>query len=130
MSMCLGVSTVFPKFFPLTRVRLPLEEHFENPESVAGCWYRSLIFVYILVYLVIYDSGELSLEHPLLSWYPEIVLVPRENGMSDPIRTSIHDEYSVGPSVRTICTRCCFTSTNMIQVCGSFGTSSARERNE
>ena len=27
----------------------------------------------ILVYLVIYDSGYVSLEHPLLSWYPSPV---------------------------------------------------------
>jgi len=31
---------------------------------------RPLIYLRILVYLVIYDSGEVSLEHLLLSWYP------------------------------------------------------------
>ena len=27
---------------------------------------------------------------------------------------SVYDKYSVGPSIRPICTRCCFTMTNMI----------------
>ena len=30
------------------------------------------------------------------------------------------DKYSVGPSILPICTRCCFTMTNMIQVCSNF----------
>ena len=38
----------------------------------------------------------------------------------DFIPTSIYDRYSVGPSVRSICTRCCFTITDMIQVCSKF----------
>jgi len=38
----------------------------------------------------------------------------------DLIAASIHDKYSVGPSIRPIYTRCCFTMTNMIQVCGIF----------
>ena len=36
------------------------------------------------------------------------------------IAASIHDKYSVGPSIRPICTRSCFTMTNMIQVCSNF----------
>ena len=28
----------------------------------------------ILVYLVLYDSGQVSLEHLLLSWYPSVYL--------------------------------------------------------
>ena len=36
------------------------------------------------------------------------------------IAASIYDKYSVGPSIRPICTRCCFTITNMIQVCSNF----------
>ena len=38
----------------------------------------------------------------------------------DLIAASIHDEYSVGPSIRRICTRCWFTMTSMIQVCSEF----------
>ena len=33
---------------------------------------------------------------------------------------STHGIYSVDPSIRPICTRCCFTMTHMIQVCGNF----------
>ena len=36
------------------------------------------------------------------------------------IATRIYDEYSAGPSIRSICTRCCLTMTNMIQVCSKF----------
>jgi len=35
----------------------------------------------------------------------------------DPIAVSI---YSVGPSIRPICTRCCFTITNIIQARDNF----------
>ena len=38
----------------------------------------------------------------------------------DLIAASIHDNYSVGPSIRPICTRCCLTMTYMIQVCSYF----------
>ena len=34
----------------------------------------------------------------------------------DLIAATVHDEYSVGPSIRPSCTRCCFIMTNMIQV--------------
>ena len=37
------------------------------------------------------------------------------------ISASIYVEYSVGPSIRPICTRYCFTMTNMIQVCSNQG---------
>jgi len=33
---------------------------------------------------------------------------------------SIHDRLSVGPSIQPICTRCCFTMTNMVQMCSNF----------
>ena len=36
----------------------------------------------------------------------------------DLIAASIYDKYSIGPSNRSIFTRC-FTMTNMIQVCGN-----------
>jgi len=36
------------------------------------------------------------------------------------IAVSICDRYSVGPSIRPMCTRYCFTMTNMIQVCSNF----------
>ena len=39
---------------------------------------------------------------------------------SDLIAASIYDEYSTGPSIRPICTRCCLTMTNVIQVCSNF----------
>ena len=38
----------------------------------------------------------------------------------DLIEASIFDEYSVGLSIRPICTRCGFTMTNLIQVCSNF----------
>ena len=37
-----------------------------------------------------------------------------------PPPASIYDKYSVGPSSRPICTKCCFTMTNIIQVCSNF----------
>ena len=36
------------------------------------------------------------------------------------IAVSIYDKYSVGPSIRPLCTRCGFTMTNASQVCSSF----------
>ena len=36
------------------------------------------------------------------------------------IVASICDKNSVGPSIRPICTRCCFAMTNMIQVRSNF----------
>ena len=38
----------------------------------------------------------------------------------DLITACIYDKYLVGPSIRPICTRCCFTMTDMIQVCSNF----------
>ena len=35
-------------------------------------------------------------------------------------RSSIYHEYSIGPSIQSIFTRCCFTMTNMIQVYSNF----------
>ena len=39
---------------------------------------------------------------------------------SDSIMASIYDKYSVGASIRAICTRCCFTVTNVMQTCRNF----------
>ena len=36
------------------------------------------------------------------------------------IAASIYDKYSVGPSILPIGTRCCFTMTNLIQMCSNF----------
>ena len=36
------------------------------------------------------------------------------------VAASIHDEYSIGPSIRLTCTRYCFTMTKLIQVCSKF----------
>ena len=38
----------------------------------------------------------------------------------DLIAVRIYDNYSVGLSFRPICTRCCFTTTYLIQVCSKF----------
>jgi hypothetical protein len=43
-----------------------------------------------------------------------------EEKWKDLIAVSVHDEYSVGPSIRPIRTRRCFTTTSMIQVCSNF----------
>ena len=37
----------------------------------------------------------------------------------DLIAASIYEKHSLGPFVRPICTRCCFATTNMIQVCSN-----------
>ena len=42
-------------------LRLAFRARFADPRRV---------YLRILVYLVMYDSGEEFLEHPLLSWYP------------------------------------------------------------
>ena len=39
------------------------------------------------------------------------------------IAASSYHKDSVGPSIRPICTRCCLTMTNMIQVCSKFRSS-------
>ena len=39
---------------------------------------------------------------------------------SDLIAAIIYDKYSVHPSIRPICTKCCFPMTNMNQVCSNF----------
>ena len=38
----------------------------------------------VLVYVVIYESGKVSLEHVLLSWYPLTADVMNENPLSQP----------------------------------------------
>ena len=54
------------------------------------------------------SARELSPTEP--SWLPHTNL----------IAASTHDKYSLGPSIRPICTGCCFTMTYMIQVCSTF----------
>ena len=39
---------------------------------------------------------------------------------ADLIAVSVYDGNSVGPSTQPICTRWCFTMTNMIQACSNF----------
>jgi hypothetical protein len=36
------------------------------------------------------------------------------------IAASVHDEYSVRPIIRTVCTRYCLTMTDVIQKCTNF----------
>jgi len=36
------------------------------------------------------------------------------------ISASVHDNYSIGPSFAPVCTRCCLSMTNIIQVCSYF----------
>jgi hypothetical protein len=38
-------------------------------------------------------------------------------GAANLIAAGVYVKYSVGPSIRPICTRCCFTMTYIIQVC-------------
>ena len=40
--------------------------------------------------------------------------------MANLTAANIHDTYSIGPSIRPVFTRCCFTKTNMIRVCSNF----------
>ena len=56
--------------------------------------------------------------HLVLEWLTEDRLACGDeiSFVTDFIAASISDRYSVGPSIRPICTRCCFTMTNMIQV--------------
>ena len=37
-----------------------------------------------------------------------------------PPSVPIYLKYSVGPSIQSICTRCCFPITDMIQACSKF----------
>ena len=46
--------------------------------------------------------------------------LPFPFSLSDLIAASMYNKYSVGPSIRQICTRCSFTMTNMIQSCSNF----------
>ena len=40
--------------------------------------------------------------------------------VEDLIAASVYDKYSVGPSIRPICPRCCFTMKSIIPVCSNF----------
>ena len=54
------------------------------------------------------------------SWESREPLATCGEASDDLIPASIYGKYSVGPSIRPICTRCCFIITNMIQVCSNF----------
>ena len=56
-------------------------------------------------------SLSLSLSLALFRWGPSKV------PLRDQIAASFYEKYSVGPSMRPICTRCCFAMTNMIHMC-------------
>ena len=45
---------------------------------------------------------------------------PPARGGFDLSAAGISNGHSVGPSIRPICTRCCFTMTGMIKVCSNF----------
>ena len=45
-------------------------------------------------------------------------------------RVRIYDKYSVGPSVRPICTSCCFKMTYMMQACCNLITNTGPDRVE
>ena len=49
-------------------------------QAVAGSAEKARDYLRILVYLVIYDSGQVSLEHLLLSWYPSLNPTPGAGG--------------------------------------------------
>ena len=40
-------------------------------------------------------------------------------GQNNLIAANVYDKYSTGPSIRPICTRCCLTMNNVIQVCSN-----------
>ena len=42
------------------------------------------------------------------------------SNVPDLTAVDIYDKHSVGPFIRPVCTRCCFTMTNMIKVCSNF----------
>ena len=44
----------------------------------------------------------------------------RSPGSPNLIAASVYDKHSVGPSIRAICTKCYFTTTNVIQECSNF----------
>ena len=61
------------------------------------------------------------LEISRLGYEPSRGIIPtRVRIIYDLIAASICDKYSVGPSIRPTCTRCCFTMTNIIQACSNF----------
>ena len=41
---------------------------------------------------------------------------------------STYNSYSAAPSIRPVCTRCCFTMTDMSQVCSNFHSAKSRAR--
>ena len=57
---------------------------------------------------------------------PALRLSPPEPLRPNLIAASIYDKCSVGPSIRPICTRCCFKMTYLVQVCSNLGTTSLR----
>ena len=78
-------------------IRVPLSSEFGTikPDSGLGFHVNNLIFF-------------------------EVVPSPLSSGSRRLIAASIYDEYSAGPSIRSICTRYHFTMTHVIQVCCNF----------
>ena len=66
-----------------------------------------------LLYLPIWPDGDTP---PLTKVDMGVWSRPSRNS----IAASIYDKYWAGPSIRPICTRCCFTMTRMIQACSNF----------
>ena len=70
---------------PKPRILNPIITHTLNPERVANPYeltpqsYSWRFFLRILVCLVIFDSGKMSLEHLLLSWYSSQPVEPTES---------------------------------------------------
>ena len=44
--------------------------HSQNPEKYSRAESSHTGVIFMIVYLLTYDSGKVSLEHVLLSWYP------------------------------------------------------------
>ena len=78
------------------------------------------IYTYTFSYTYIYIYIHIYMRH--LGNPRALLLTARLQppSISNLIAASIYDRYLVGPSIRLICTRCCFTMTHMIQVCGNW----------
>ena len=58
-------------------------------------------------------------QHPLESKGVVETKYVSVRNQGDFIEVSVYDKRSVGPSIRPVCTRCCLTMTDMIQVCSN-----------
>ena len=76
----------------------------EGARSVAASLYAcGPVYLRILVYMVIYDSGWVSLEHLLLSWYPSHELITTGSGMVSFCSSLEHRVFSAcPPTIRTV----------------------------